>query len=142
MLLSRGRIVELKEFSSFSDAIKYVEDQLNGLEREAELVAGMLENIEEVSSSFEELSKELGGETHEAFYKATIDDITLYIEPSPVVLEEVIKKRAQELSSLIEIYRKIGEVLKKASQALGDGDVTITLAIEPNEAKVFMRLKR
>jgi prefoldin subunit 5 len=134
--------VELKEFSSFSEAIKFAEDKLNELEREAELVAGMLENLEEVSSSFEELSKELGGEVHEAFYKASLDNIALYIEPSPMIVEQIIKKKAEELTNLIEMYKKISEVLKKASQALGDEDVKITLAIDSDEAKVFMRLKR
>ncbi len=134
--------MELKEFNSFSDAIKYVEDTLNNLEREAEIVAGMLESIEEMSSSFEELSKELGGEVHEAFYKASLNNLTLYIEPSPVVMEDVIKKRAQELSNLIEIYKQVLEVLRKTSQALGDEEVSVMLAIDPNEAKVFMRLKR
>jgi len=134
--------MELKEFSSFSETLKYVEDTLNNLEREAEIVAGLLENIEDTSASFEELSKELGGEIHEAFYKAKLNNLALYIEPSPVVMEDVIKRRAKELSSLIEIYKQLLEVLKKASQALGDGEVRITLAIDSNEAKVFMRLKR
>ena len=134
--------MELKEFASFSETLKYVEDTLNNLEREAEIVAGLLESVEEVSSSFEELSKELGGEIHEAFYKVNLNNLTLYIEPSPVVMEEVIKKRAKELANLIEIYKQLLEVLKKASQALGDEEVKVMLAIDSNEAKVFMRLKR
>jgi len=132
--------VELKVCSSISECREYAENRLNELEREAEIVAGVLESIDEKAASFEDLKSILGGEMAEAFYKVEKGSVKVYVQPNPVLMKDELKRRAAELAKLIEVFRQLVEVLNKLSEGLGDVQGNVLISADEQGGKLFISI--
>ncbi|NPA84954.1 MAG: hypothetical protein GXO07_02995 [Crenarchaeota archaeon] len=126
--------------SNLSECKEKVERTLNELEREAEFVAGVLENVDEKVANFEELKKVFGGEVGDAFYKAKVDSVEIFIQPNPALLREELSERAKEVSKLIEMYRQLNEILEKIIEIMGDAQAEVVLTVDTNKARAYISI--
>ena len=132
--------MELKVCSSIGECKEFVENKLNELEREAEIVAGVLESIDEKAASFEDLKKVLGGEMADAFYRVEKGSVKVFVQPNPVLMKDELKRRAEELAKLIEIFRQLSEIMSKLYEGLGDVQGSVLISADEQGGKLFISL--
>ena len=127
--------------TTLAECLERIEKELNDLERQAEIIAGTLEGLDEKEAMFEEFVKAFGGTGGRAFYEGKINSFEVYIQPHPSLLKEELSKKAKEISDLIEKYRGLKELTSKIVEVLGGLDAEAVVSVSPEAAKIFINIK-
>ena len=108
---------------------------------ESELIAGALEKVQDENAYFQKLKKELEVESNEAILAKKLDGIDVLFEPSPNAFEEVLRKRAELVRFEIESCRKVLSLLEDLRNLPWASSLKVTVFIEPNDAKVLLKIR-
>ncbi|ABU81826.1 hypothetical protein [Ignicoccus hospitalis] len=127
--------------TSLSECLERLDKELNDAEREAELVAGLLESLDEKEATFEEFVKRFGGGGGEAIYHTKVNSFEIYVQPHPSKMKEELSKKAKEISDLIEKLRALRELIEKIIETLSGLEAEAVILLDKDVAKLFINIR-